>query len=229
MRKWLIALGLTAILATPGIAMAAAADPDLSGFYVAPKFVYSYQTAGTVDISVYSDSMDSIDGSKKSAYGGALAIGYDWKPRFCTPIRTEIEGAFRTAAKRDFEAQRETIATHKRQVSTIFANVYWDLDFLGEGKSPLVPYIGAGIGVAFINSKLDTSRYDNVDFSTTQTNFAWNVGAGIAYKFTKNIALDVGYRYAQFGDAKLKFPPTPIEAKHKVSAHEVMAGLRFTF
>ena len=71
------------------------------------------------------------------------------------------------------------------------------------------------------------------DISKTKTNFAWNIGAGAAWKITDLISLDLGYRYADFGKVSVT---NYVDANNdlynldvKVKSHDVMLGLRFTF
>ena len=63
------------------------------------------------------------------------------------------------------------------------------------------------------------------------TNFAWNVGAGVAYNVNENLAIDAGYRYVDLGYNEVS--STVDGKKYEVGSrpynHEFMLGLRFGF
>ena len=73
--------------------------------------------------------------------------------------------------------------------------------------------------------------------SKTVTNFAWNIGLGLGYQITNNIALDVGYRFADLGKVKTKWynwtwsepgDGWGLETK-RIYQHQFSMGARFTF
>jgi outer membrane autotransporter protein len=116
-------------------------------------------------------------------------------------------------------------------VHTVFANFYYDF----KTGTAFTPYVGAGLGVAWINQKVSstfrgwTAATDDV--SKTTTNFAWNLGAGVGYALTDNVTVDLGYRYTNFGDGK-KFSSTDgtINFQTKdIQSHEALLGLRYQF
>ncbi len=100
------------------------------------------------------------------------------------------------------------------------------------------PYVGAGLGVAYNQAK----DYKNVTSGIIQkgghkTNFAWNLGAGLSYKFTQNIAMDLSYKYHDLGKIKSSqnalfadgTPFTSTAVKSRLKAHAVTLGARYTF
>ena len=81
---------------------------------------------------------------------------------------------------------------------------------------------------------MDADGHDKV--SDKSYNVAWQIGAGVAYDLTKNIALDAGYRYINAGAATLdkyneSYPGYAESEKTKVdtAAHEIYFGARYTF
>lgn len=187
---------------------------DKCGFYLTPKIFYSHVKAdiGGV-VGKYSDNVAGV----------ALALGYDFNERNSIPIRTEIEFATRgkaetsvyglwgTPVKGDFNVR----------VSSLFANVYYDF----HNQSDFTPYIGAGLGAARLKgeSKVSSGGY-KFSGSKTEWDFAWNVGAGVAYKLTDMVSLDLGYRYSDFGSiSEDGFDDMDF------TGHEVLLGVRFAF
>lgn len=92
------------------------------------------------------------------------------------------------------------------------------------------PYIGGGAGLG----RLD------VDFSTTTGaftiddsgwGFAYQVGAGVAFDLTSNMAIDIGYRYRAINNVEIELNVTGTgsEMKTDYSSHNILAGLRWGF
>ena len=123
----------------------------------------------------------------------------------------------------------------KFMYSTLMANFYYDF----HNSSNFTPYVGAGIGLAFIYGDFSVAAHDYetgkyVDLGSlgkSQTNFAWQVGAGVAYNFTENVAVDVAYRYVNMGymDCSYSVAEASADIDAYLYAHEIMVGLRFTF
>ncbi|NTU57666.1 MAG: porin family protein [Chlorobiaceae bacterium] len=99
-------------------------------------------------------------------------------------------------------------------VLTVMGNGYYDF----AAGSGVKPYVMAGAGIANVH-------YSN-DFvdGSTNTHFAWQLGAGVACKVSDNVLVDVGYRYLR---------PTGVHdnSNNDLSwtIHNVMAGFRYEF
>ena len=65
----------------------------------------------------------------------------------------------------------------------------------------------------------------------------WGVGAGVAYELTENLAIDLMYRYTNYGsvDANVELDVIglrailPVDADFDIATHEFMLGARYTF
>lgn len=240
MRRVLGLLVLAGALVLPAMARAG----EQVGVYVAPKFIYGYTLLDGMKLhdsqSQPGDPSSWKIGDKTdSAYGGALAIGYDFNKRFKVPVRAELEyAAFsQVDGQKSWPEDNGESSTSKQklQIQTLFVNAYYDF----HNSTDFTPYVGGGIGMAFINTKSSFYEADNSFMSyssgsSTTTNFAWNAGAGVAYAFTDYISLDAGYRFAGLGGAKAKWLKQEGEnwmrnKTEDVYMHQVMAGLRITF
>lgn len=112
----------------------------------------------------------------------------------------------------------------------LLANAYFDLGTW----SGLTPYVGAGIGGAYVDSSW--APRDGYAGGSSNWNFAWALMAGVSYAITPNLAVDVGYRYVHLGDtnsgtfscANGGCSQTPIYYKD-VASNDVRIGLRYTF
>ena len=104
------------------------------------------------------------------------------------------------------------------------------------------PFIGVGAGVAQI--KIDHFRDVNVIAAgggwadtAKQTNFAWALHAGAAYKVNPNFAVELSYRYLNVGNAQsgtlLNLDPTVSPTTfapmtfHNIQSHDIMLGVRW--
>lgn len=225
------------------------------GVYVTPKFVYGYtfmdKLKGTVEV-VNNYSLVYKREKTDDAWGGALAVGYNFDKRFQVPLRAELEYSLfsrvdGTVSWTDIDpvGNDYTRIQQKLDIQTLFLNAYFDI----KTGTPVTPYIGAGIGTAFIDAR--TSGYNSFgnggpgDLITSgsrgarsNTNLAWNVGAGAGWDITECLTLDLGYRFASLGEAKGKTffgedsAGNPVNLSGKTDnlyMHQVMLGLRFNF
>ena len=235
-----LGIGLTAVLAMVlGMAVTALAQPN--GLYLAPKIGYSH-LKGKFTETFYGDEgveTENYNGSKGQLVLG-LAVGYDFKPVFDVPLRTELEYAWR-GKKELYSFFEEDLGAFpgnngfgkiKVGAQSFFVNAFFDI----YNPSPVTPYIGAGLGFARLASEFQFNDNEGIySFGTSKsgTNFAWNIGAGAAWKVAENVALDLGYRYVDFGNVTSSSPIGPddeyITLKTKASTHEVLLGLRYTF
>ena len=222
MKRRVAVFFLLMLLGLPSLSLGEAS----TGIYLAPKFLMMLQNTGTLERS---HAVPGTGGSySQFALGGALAAGYDFWPMHLLPIRTEIEFALRGNSEKSWSSGwGETKGFWN--TSTLFANVFWDF----HNATQFTPYVGAGLGVAFNYAGYDIHRHFGNSFSMDDrfVNFAWNIGAGAAYNFNENIAVDASYRYADFGY-------TEVESyvgghKYEIGArpynHEFSLGLRYTF
>lgn len=93
------------------------------------------------------------------------------------------------------------------------------------------PYMGAGVGSTWIDIKTNDTF---VHGSEKETNFAWQVEAGIQYELTKHFALRLGYRYIDMGSVDIPLEvissSAPVgQLKADLTAHDVVLGLRYRF
>lgn len=237
------------------------------GLYVAPKLIY-----GHAAIKKHNGNMTEYDNStgatrttfsagfgsdNDSLFGGALAIGYNFNKRFNIPIRTELEYSMFSEAEAKGSRSttypigivETTSLKQKFDIQTLFVNAYYDF----KTGTQLTPYIGGGLGVAFVNSKTSGTLgvvfplalgglNDSIGSSSSRkmnSNFAWNIGAGIGWDINEQWTLDLGYRFVGLGKVKSNTATyiTPdqtgrFEFNSKVDnlyMHQVALGVRFSF
>lgn len=196
----------------------------LNGLYFAPKFVYS---SFNTNLRGYSaNNSDDFGNYSNGLSGGALAVGYDYKPESDINGRLELEytlnATFSDTATGTLDRPNTNLSSDI-QISTLFVNAYYDF----HNSTRFVPYLGAGAGLAFIDFKAYTGNY--VIPREIQINFAWHLGFGVSFSFTDNIAIDLGYRYVEFSDAETGIVSSIGASVDNIRAHQGMLGVRFTF
>ncbi|MDO5483985.1 MAG: acyloxyacyl hydrolase [Desulfovibrionaceae bacterium] len=220
--KRVIAIAVFALMLTlPGLASAQG-----SGMYLAPKFLMSIQDTGNMSRS---QGGMGVDDYSQFTLGGALALGYDLWPQQMIPLRMELELAMRGNSETSWDGPRGSVKGTWNN-TTLFANLYWDF----HNDSQMTPYVGGGLGMAFNYAGYDIhDNTHNNHFSMDEhsTNFAWNLGAGVAYQFNESLSLDAAYRFVGLGYNEVK--STVGGREYKISNNpynnEFMLGLRFSF
>lgn len=117
---------------------------------------------------------------------------------------------------------------------TLLANVYFDW----ENSSSFTPYIGGGVGLAYIDvGRQYGLNVGGTSFSSFEADGDWNFAAaamaGVTYEVSHNFAIDANYRYLWVGDVDGGESDTPGLTGnlkyHDVDFHEFRLGGRYTF
>ena len=180
------------------------AKAEGTGMYLAPKFLMTIQETGTIE---------------RSGMGGV--------DEYSQPLRVELEYALRGNSEKSWGSHWGSVDCTWNS-STLFANLYYDF----RNDSAFVPYIGAGIGMSFNYLGFDLHRDRSaVSRDESTTNFAWNVGAGVAYNVNDALYIDAAYRYVDLGytEASGTLNGDQIKVGSRPYNHEFMLGLRFAF
>jgi outer membrane immunogenic protein len=217
--------GMVALLSIFAVGQAFAEDK--SGVYVSVKGGYEYMDHKDSDVTAGGgQNATNKSWSDKNSWTAGGALGYNFAGTGF-PVRAEAEYLYHDQFK--YSANNSTTGTFssKINVHTLFANAYYDI----KTGTAFTPYVGAGLGVAWIRQKASSSFVGGVidDDSYNTTNLAWNLGAGIGYALTENVVLDLGYRYTSFGDAKdVQSGSLNFRAK-ELKSHEALLGVRYQF
>ncbi len=123
--------------------------------------------------------------------------------------------------------------TYRANLSTgvFLINGYVDLGTWGG----LTPYVGAGVGLAhhWLSNLTDTGLGYGYANDTSKTNLAWALMAGASYDLTRNLKLDLGYRYLNMGSMTtnpISCNATPCfyeTQSYKLSSHDFRLGFRY--
>lgn len=229
--------------------VAPALAAEQTGLYIAPKFVYGLTQIRdhkeTVEFSGYGKESIKIGNETDSSFGATFAVGYDFMKGFKVPMRAELEYGIlsEVESKGKFSDDDGKInAKQKFNFHTLMLNAYYDI-YTG---TEWTPFVGAGVGLAFVNSKGKTSYADYTgsgeDFALSlsrkcNTNFAWQIGAGVNYAFTENVSIEAGYRFMGLGSAKTKTytmtdgtDTLTLNSKvDNIFMHQFSIGMRYAF
>ena len=113
----------------------------------------------------------------------------------------------------------------KVQANTLMFNLYYDMP----SWHGFTPYVGAGIGMAFVDLQGVTFTNGTVVRLSGQdeTNFAWSLMAGVSTDIGRGMKLDVGYRYLNMGDIATGDAAVGYRLRiDDLSEHQVKVGVR---
>lgn len=224
---------LAALLVFPNAQTASAKD-SLFGAYV--ELFAGLSAPRNNDISLRSDVTSLIgpsvlNVSQNTGFLGGAALGFE----IFENIRTEVEVSYQRNGFSDFSASGalagqpfDEDATF--QTTTVFGNVWFDLDFLGAGR--IKPYFGGGVGLGVIDANLFENIGSIQDVDIDGAVFAYQLGAGVNFDISRRINLGVGYRFRGFAstETRLFSPPfgTSLDGISP-SSHNFIGSLRYKF
>jgi opacity protein-like surface antigen len=184
-----------------------------------------YSDIHVSDSELYNDEDDFV-------YGAGLVVGRSLEGDIGLPLRVELEYMYRS----DFEySWSETGGGDnvdvdvESNVQTVFANMYYDIDT----GTDFTPYVGFGLGWARVKTEWSgTGTVGGANFDQgeedTENNFAYNLGLGCAYDINPNWTMELGYRYVDFGQGKVKV----LDGSHirgDGTSNEFLLGVRYNF
>lgn len=99
------------------------------------------------------------------------------------------------------------------------ANGWYDVDT----GTKWVPFVGAGLGVAKINIDVESVAGVAVVYDESDTVFAYQVGAGIGYKVTPTVTVNLAYRF--FGTSDPEFDDGVDKIDSEYHSHNITVGV----
>ncbi len=185
-------------------------DDDL---YLRADIGYSFTIAPDGTTSAGAMSSVSVDNAPYIGFG----IGY----RFNTSVRADVTVDYRSDADVRATLAGGTAVTSKVGGWTVMFNGYWDIDKFGA----VTPYIGAGVGLARLQTKDQSGG--NAENGADTNSLAWAGMLGLTIDTgMAGTMVDLGYRFIGLGKFKQESGGAVYDP---MMAHEVRAGLRFAF
>jgi opacity protein-like surface antigen len=242
--------GVTALSATASMAadLAPVMPPppppivEFSGWYLRGDIGMTNQQVDRIT-NVLDSTAKSINTVQKGFDSGMLfgiGLGYQWN----NWLRTDLTGEYRS--KTDFHGLQVVNSggrfTDEYRASKSewlwLANAYVDLGTWWN----VTPFIGAGVGMSYnrISDFIDINTpRAGVAFGGNHAkwNFAWAVHAGLAYRITDSVTMELAYRYLDLGDAESGDLVTYLgqnrvfnpEKFHDITSHDIKLGIRWAF
>lgn len=136
-----------------------------------------------------------------------------------------IQGGLNTLTKSTYKfSSGSNNYTSKVNTTKFMVNAIYDFGAVSELK--VSPYVTAGIGAAY--NKFTTDVVFNstaTHYSDSDWRFAYQAGAGLAYKCPNDMRVNLGYRFADNGSAHAVSNVTT----ERLQSHEIVAGLQVPF
>jgi opacity protein-like surface antigen len=223
--KCLIAAGAASLLSSTAFAadMAIAPPPqyyappaeDFGGWYLRGDIGFSNQNVKSV-VDTNSAAYNNVAVSQSSSFGSAGIYGGGVGYQFNNWFRADFTGQFRgksnftgldvVTGTGPFVGFRGTdVYTATKSELLFLANAYVDLGTWWY----VTPFVGAGIGTArvSIGDFTDTGDFINgvqvhsINYAgeDSKWNFAWAAHAGLAYKVSPSLTLELAYSYVDLG------------------------------
>lgn len=222
-----------AVLGAISFAPAAAAEYGVAYFGLRGSFVIT--ESGSTQGLMYDYNEEYADG-----FAAAVYMGWVLDESF----RLEIEGAYRSADIDEVTIVRDDTlpplppalppppytpgdvvdAGGDAQVGTAMVNLYYDIHI---ADGPILPWIGAGIGGAFVDYAIDDPN-SLLTFNAKDTTwvFAYQFMGGITFPIAEGISMSIGYTYFQTQDFTYE-NTFGEEQETDLTQHSVDLGMQF--
>ena len=183
------------------------------------------------DESIYPNISAAIgfDFSKVSKVNARAELEYTYKDK--ATFAPNISSAIINGVEVQFPEGFPSFLVNELRTQSLMLNGYYDF----KNKSKFTPYLSAGVGVSRIENKvsINPEAFGDSENITTDTNnnFTWTAGAGVAYKVTENVALDLAYRYVDAGetDVSQSIGGTKLKNTADLVSHDYSLGVRYNF
>ena len=192
-------------------------DEFVSGWYLRGDLGYRFQHVRSASDP---STSDFVNNSIHNAAMGGLGAGYkaQW-------FRVDLTGDYGwRSLYSGTSASGASGVSNKIDTFTVMVNGYLDLGTWAH----ITPYVGAGIGGAYLSmSSYETTPVTVAAVPTVaRWNVAWAAMAGLSYNLSHNLLVDIGYRHVALGD--VIGGPTSNQIKIKaLTGDEIRVGLRY--
>lgn len=211
----------TLAIAAVGLGVVAYAPAGLAG----PKgpFVGIMGGANFTGDQDFRGTGADINRTVKTDTGWAVipSVGY----RYGNGVRAEFELGYRSNDVDKLTGIGGAAGAGKMTAKSAMVNLLYDMDT----GSRLMPYVGAGLGIA----RVDEKKVRPVGAATNRVNddddvFAYQSIAGLSYWVNESVELAAEYRYFATQDPKLH-NSAGVRVKSEYDSHAALVGLRLNF
>lgn len=224
----------------------AAVLASISGLVNANDGIYASVKAGISDTKFKSSTYNIPEdedfyinnNQTKSVYPTiSVAAGYDFSTISPVDVRAELEYTYKGKTTFDPSTyeniyEGESWGEYPSNISNeltsqlLMLNGYYDF----KNTSKFTPYVSAGVGFTHVKNK-QTNGWGETS-SDSDNHFTWSAGVGVNYAVSKNVGLDLSYRYVDAG--KFKFNNLVgygenLDTNVKLQSNEYLVGVRYNF
>jgi len=211
LRSITLAVSALALLAP----FAAHAEVPAEGWYVGGNSIMTHQLDTDVKVGAVTDTVKYDGGWGLAGYGGYA---------FGNGFRAEGEYAYRHVSVTNVTGPSAGTADGGIHNHALMANGYYDINT----GMRLTPYVGAGIGVSFVD--IDNVRTINAaTLNDTQPAFAYQGIAGAALALDDGWSLTADYRYFATLDVTSDTNRAGFDGDIENASHNLMIGIRYEF
>ena len=191
----------------------------------------------------------AFNDKREATVAGGVSVGYNFKERYNTPLRLEVNYTARSDANNNPKSAMMPGSgnyiehTQKISLNTLTFNIWADIPT----NSAFTPYVGGGLGAAFIDYQAKNTEHfsngitaDVFSASQKKTNFAWNIGGEVAYDVNAQFTVDLGYRYLDAGKISINknvptfnsggtTPVNQLKIETRINSNELFLEGRYKF
>lgn len=223
-------------------------DTSYGGWYIRGDIDFHKSKIKEIEFITYGADVDccgdpvAIPGTgsfNSAALRGAMSLGAGVGYQISDHFRADLTADYWFKSKFNGSTPGPTTNstdTSAYQALLLLANAYVDLGTYHR----ITPYVGAGIGGAYIKWDELRNQFPGVDDrhrGAKGMRFAWAVMAGASYCLTNRLSADVGYRYSrisggrmfEYVDSSAGGPGAGPGFHSAIGTHEVRGGLRYSF
>jgi opacity protein-like surface antigen len=217
------------------------AAADYSGWYIRGDVDYHWSKFRGADYITYGPPPGTnsfTQGDLSGAWSLGAGVGYQMNQHLRSDVTLDwlAKSKFHGSTTGDCDppvAGTTCVSSDSTSYSALLllANAYVDI---GTWHG-ITPYVGAGIGGAWIKWDELTNSIENGGTYTHNGGkgwrFAYSLAAGASYCLTRNLDLDVGYRFSHVNGGKMFDFGNGVGPGYDkgLNVHEVRGGLRYSF
>lgn len=227
--------------------------PSVDRIYVAGNISYAFSNSlknAILSDEVYPNTPHDIPSTTATSIdkfiGSSFEIGYTLTPIYRVGAEYNYGKTKNTIQGKTWSGTQNDTQKSNITMNTFTVNGYINLNGVaGLNFGKFNPYIGAGLGVAVNKQGVitetatgNTSPGASEINGKTKTAFAWQIMLGTQYSLTKNLSLNVGYKYTSAGktesgtienDPSSSVPLSVSPQKSDLHSNEIYAGLLYQF
>ncbi len=187
------------------------------------------------DVAYNKFNNNKIDGVKlKGKYNPSMEIGVGYG--VMDNLRAEIVYGYQfNPTKKYNTVDQDAGITYsgklKAQIQTVMVKGYFDAADLGMAKI----FVGAGVGMSRIKSKINSSVTEITTGDTetesfkekAKNNFTYSLALGSSFDVTDAVKVDLQYNFQDFGKSSGKFKDGTSMPKVSYRSHAIKLGARF--